>query len=629
METTAAPRPRVPAFVQHVLAALAYLGLSLFYLRPIWRVFRDHIAPDPGDPWLVLVILKWGMHQIRLGMPDFWNLPFFYPARGVTTFSDSLLGPAAIGTLLTSLFPGITPVAVYNFFLFSSFVLCAWGTWYVLRRSGTGAAAAFLGGCIFAFSSYRWDQMSHAQMLLMGFIPLTLWTWDRLLEAPSLKRAALFFLLFLLHVTGGSYLAYMILFPMTVILAVRAPGLLRRERLRSALRVLIPIGVACALLLGAIFFPYMKGAASRARSNLEIQVYGATLASYFTASYFMPRTGKWTEDWRRNENSLFAGILPTLLIGAAAVHGWRTRRQAPVRPLSRAQKATLAVLAALALAGFVRGEIATWSFFKIEQYPPYGFDYRLSAVGLALGLVALGLRRWWGGNWPLRLSDLSPWERGLLFSGVLTFFLTFPLVYEPLMRWIPGLSGMRVSARFYSFVSLPIAWFAARELDRRLRRVGSPVLRPIAAAALGIFLLVELMPSRFQWFLTPPDGDYPPVYQWLARQKDVEAVLELPMVDDTTDIGYMVYASRHWRPLVNGFSGYIPDVYARFRGSCCYPVPSPEQLAMLRDSGVTHILLHRQALVRDWAWKILADFEKQEGVTLEYDDGGDRAYRIQ
>src|SRR6185295_3366256 len=162
------------------------------------------------------------------------------------------------------------------------------------------------------------------------------------------------------------------------------------------------------------------------------------------------------------------------------------------------------------LTGFVRGEIATWSFFKVEQLPSHGFDYRLSATGLLLGLVALGLRRWWGGNWPLRLADLSPWERGLLFSGVLAFFLTFPIVYEPLMRWIPGLSGMRVSARFYSFVSLPIAWFAARELDRRLRRVGSPMLRSIAAAGLAAFLLVELAPSRFEWTSTPPDGDYPP-----------------------------------------------------------------------------------------------------------------------
>lgn len=629
METTPSSRPRVPDLVQHALAALAYLGLSLFYLRPIWRVFGDHMGPDSGDPWFNLTVLKWGMHQMRLGMPDFWNMPFFFPSRGVTAYSDNLLGPAAFGTLATTLFPGVTAVAVYNFFLLSSFVLCAWGVWYVLRRSGTGAAAAFAGGCIFAFSSYRWDQTSHLQMLLMGWIPLTLWTWDRLLEAPGWRRAAVFLLFFALHVTGGSYLAYMILFPMAVVLAIRAPGLLRWERLRPALRVLIPTGVVSALLLGALFLPYVRGSSTRARSDLEIQVYGASLVSYFTPTSAMLLTGALAEDWRRNENSLFAGILPTLLLGAAAVHGWRTRRQAPLRPLSRGKRVALAALAALALAGMVRGEIATWSLFGVEQYPPHGFDYGLSAAALALGFVALGLRRRWGGNWPLRLADLSPWEHGLLVSGILTFFLTFPIVYEPLMRWIPGLSGMRVSARFYTFVSLAIAWFAARELDRWLRHLGAPVLRSSVAVAFAALLLIDLAPSRFPWFPSPPDGDFPPVYHWLARQPGVDAVLELPLVDNSTDISYMVYATRHWKPLVNGFSGYLPDVYTRFREACCWPVPNPGQLATLRDWGVTHILLHNRALDRDWSWQILASFEKREKVTLLYDDGGDRVYLIQ
>ena len=54
METPAAPRSRVPAILQHALAALGYLALSLVYLRPAWRVFRTHIAPDPADPWFNL-----------------------------------------------------------------------------------------------------------------------------------------------------------------------------------------------------------------------------------------------------------------------------------------------------------------------------------------------------------------------------------------------------------------------------------------------------------------------------------------------------------------------------------------------------------------------------------------------
>lgn len=628
MEEAPSSRPRVPVLVQHVLAALAYLGLSLAYLRPIWRVFSDHIAPDPGDPWFNLTVLEWGMHQMRQGMPDFWNMPFFYPSRGVTAYSDNLLGPSAFGTLFTAVFPDAGAVTVYNLFFLSSFVLCAWGTWYVLRRSGAGVVAAFLGGCIFAFSSYRWDQTSHLQMLLMGWIPLTLWTWDRLLETPGWRRAVVFFLFFLVHVTGGSYLAYMILFPMAVLLAIRAPGLVARERLRSALKVLIPTGVACVLLLGVLFLPYLKGSGSRARSPREIQTYGASLVSYFTPAPQMLLTGKPAEPWRRHESSLFAGVLPTLLIAAAAFQGWRNRRQPPLRPLSRAQKGTLALLAALALAGILRGEIATWSLFGVDPPPVHGYDYDLPAAGLALGFVAFGLRRRWGGNWPLRLTGLSAWERGLLFSAALCFFLTFPIVYQPLMEWIPGLSGMRVPSRFYTFVSLAIAWFAAREVDRRLKHASSRSLRSAVAALAVAALLVDLAPSPFEWIPTPPERDFPPVYQWLARQNDVAALLELPIPDNPTDISYMVYATLHWKPLVNGYSGYIPNLYARFRESCCWPVPSHNQLEDLRNWGVSHILLHNQALNKDWSWQHLNAFEKREKVTLLYDDGGDRVYRI-
>jgi uncharacterized membrane protein (UPF0136 family) len=627
VETAAAPRPRAPV-LQHALAALAYLVVSLVYLRPIWQVFGDHIPSDPGDSWFNLTMLKWGMHQVRLGMPDFWNLPFFFPSRGVTAWSDNLLGPAAIGSLLTTLLPGMTAVAVYNLFYLSSFVLCAWGTWFVLRRSGAGAVAAFFGGCVFAFSSFRWSQAPHIQVLLMGWIPLTLWTWDRLLEKPAGKRAFLFFLCFVLHVTGGSYLAYMILFPMMILLAIRAPGLVGRERWRSALKILAPTGIACVVVLGVLFLPYSRGSGSRARSRLEIQQSGASLASYLT-----PASNLWwaasVQPWQRNENALFAGLLPTFLITSAGLRGWRTRRQVPVRPLSRGRIALLAGLTALALAGFVRGEIATWSIFKVEDLPAEGFDYRLAATGLLLGVAALGLRRLWGGNWPLRPTDLPPWERGLLFSGVVCFLLTFPIVYQPLMQWIPGLSGMRVSARFYSFVSFAIAWFAARELDLRLRGTGAPVLRRTASVLLLLVLLAELTPSRLEWVPTPPEGDYPPVYHWLARQQNIEAVLELPMVDFNAEISYMLMATRHWKPLLNGFSGYFPDPYLRFREGCCWPVPNPRQLAVLRDWGVTHILLHRRALDQDWSWQALATFEKGENVKLEYDDGEDRVYRIQ
>jgi hypothetical protein len=627
----APPRPRLPGQVQHALAALGYLALSLVYLRPIGRVFRTHIAPDPADPWFNLTVIEWGIRQMRMGLADFWNLPIFFPAPAVTTYSDHLIGPAALGALFTAVFPNA--IAFYNLLFLGSFVLCGWSTWYILRQFGTGAAAAFLGGCMFAFSPIRWDQLSHLQILLMGFLPLMLWSWDRLLTVPGWWRAAVFLAFYALHVTGGAQVAYMSHFCLAAIAVVRVSESLSAEQLWSALKILIPTGAVCGWLMATLFLPYLQESRHRTRPVSEIRHYSGTLSGYVTPATVSLYTTPWVEKHlRRAESTLFAGILPTLLVVGAALGGWRRRRQAPLRPLSTRQKLLLALLALLTLAALVRADLGTWDHWNrwVANLPPEDFDYDLPALGLALGLVALALRRRWGGNWPLRLADLPVWECGLLASGITCFFLSLPIVYLPLMRWVPGMDGIRTPARFAALVSLTVAWFAARELDRLLRRPGvSRTARLALTAAAGLFLIAEMTPKALSWYRTPLPDDLAPVYRWLARQDDVNALLELPFGGINTEIAYMAHQRGHWKPLVNGYSGYLPDHYMKLRGACCWPVPDPAQLELLRGWGVTHILLHASALQEEQSWQNLDAFEKREKAEIVFDDGADRVYRIQ
>lgn len=617
----------------HTLALLSYLTLSLLYLRVTWERFSTHIPADLIDPVFILYMLKWGMHQVEVALggawPDFWNAPFFFPTQQIATYSDHVLGPAVLSAAFTALYPNA--IAAYNLLFVGSFVLCGWGTYAVLRWSGIGGAAAFLGGLMYAFSSFRWDQMSHLQVLLAQWIPLVLWSWHRLLAQPSARRALVFLGFYLLHVTGGSYLAYMIHFPLMALLLAHRSELLepgQRRSLRALLRVLVPAVLTACLVAVPLYLPYARNAERRGfeRTAEEVRRYGASLASFLTPTASNLYAGSWAVVWQRPENALFPGFLASglLIVGAAA--GWRRRRSPPVRPLSRGRSALLAGLAGLALTGWILGEVRTWSVFAPDTVskPPGSGD--VHAMLLTAGLAALLLRRRWGGNWPLRLADLDPWTRGLLAAGILCFLLSFPTIYLPLRQAIPGLGALRVPARFYPFLSFIFAFFAAGTLDRLLSHAGARG-RKWAVALAGAFLLVEVAPKWVNWAPLPREEEFPPVYAWLAQQDEVEALLELPLRDPATEVRYMYLGTRHWKPLVNGYSGDFPRPYQMIQQTG-WPTLTPAAIELLRTWEVTHLVVHWRRRWPPWKRAAYRDLQARGDIALEKTFGQDRIYRI-
>src|SRR5260221_6140715 len=53
----------------------------------------------------------------------------------------------------------------------------------------------------------------------------------------------------------------------------------------------------------------------------------------------------------------------------------------------------------------------------------------------------------------------------------------------------------------------------------------------------------------------------PEVYKRLNELPASTIVVELPLGEPAFDIRYMFYSTTHWRRLVNGYSGGIPDDY--------------------------------------------------------------------
>jgi hypothetical protein len=336
--------------------------------------------------------------------------------------------------------------------------------------------------------------------------------------------------------------------PLLALFAVRARDLWRERR--TALRSLLPAGLACAAVTAAVFVPYLLAPGHPERSEREIRTFGASPLSYLTPSDRNLYGDVWPAAARRPENSLFFGIAATGLALLAAWRGLRARRMPDPAP------------------------------------PP-------------------------------------PWERGLLLGGAACVLLSFPIFYLPLMKVVPGLSGMRVPARFAALAAFPVVFFAARELDRRLG--GSRA----AAALVAVLLFFDLAPRRIDWLPLPPESRFPAVYHWLARRTDVDGVLELPLLGPARDISAMYFATLHWKPLVNGYSGYIPDRYGYLVRDCCDPIPDPQQLAQLRLWGVTHVLVHKNDFPARWERRWLRRWALEPGIAIEYEDAADLVYRIQ
>jgi hypothetical protein len=113
---------------------------------------------------------------------------------------------------------------------------------------------------------------------------------------------------------------------------------------------------------------------------------------------------------------------------------------------------------------------------------------------------------------------------------------------------------------------------------------------PLAAAALVIIVNGEAMraPIGYVWF-----DRVPQIYKVLESEPSaVIAELPFPMPSQWFLNGpYMVNSTGHWRPMLNGYSGFRPASYERSY-EAMREFPSDQSLLTLHELGVTDIVVH-------------------------------------
>jgi hypothetical protein len=165
--------------------------------------------------------------------------------------------------------------------------------------------------------------------------------------------------------------------------------------------------------------------------------------------------------------------------------------------------------------------------------------------------------------------------------------------YAVLYRWMPLLQGVRGAARFGFLALVAIAVLAGFGVAALRARCGTRAWWPVVVGILVVGVNAEALraPLRYR----PFDG-IPRVYESL-RDPSVLAVAEFPFFgpeDVLRNAPYVLNSTTHWKPLVNGYSGFVPRGYPVI-ADALRDFPGDRSRAELRRLAVTHVVVHLDA----------------------------------
>jgi hypothetical protein len=218
--------------------------------------------------------------------------------------------------------------------------------------------------------------------------------------------------------------------------------------------------------------------------------------------------------------------------------------------------------------------------------------------------------------------------RFYIAAAAFTFWLSFGPkagLYSVVYAGFPLLSLTRVPARLGVLVMLLLAVLAAFGVARLIERRRRPW---VWAGVLASAALLETTPVPLYLRPVPPT---PPIYDVLAALPP-GSVVELPFFWRSRDWSrhtlYMRMSTRHWKPLVNGYSDYFPPDFVQ-NAPKIHAFPAPVSLEILRRYPVRYLLVHMDMYEPRGRAIIDAGVEQLRGQLRPLASvGGDRLFEL-
>jgi hypothetical protein len=179
--------------------------------------------------------------------------------------------------------------------------------------------------------------------------------------------------------------------------------------------------------------------------------------------------------------------------------------------------------------------------------------------------------------------------------------------------------GLRAAARFGNLFLLAVAMLGGIGLAQvRVRWL---------AIALLILVNVESLCAPFDY---RPFNGIPAIYQLLADEPGPVVLAEQPFFPRWAVFEngpYVLASTAHWRPLMNGYSGYTPESYQHYAEAFWY-FPQDWAIQAMKDAGVTHVVVHPARFAHDNQEVLPVLDQRSDFELMAIGDGGIRLYRL-
>jgi hypothetical protein len=588
-----------------------YLAVAIAMTWPLAIRLTTALA-DLGDPFVNTWILDWVCHALTHAPLDLYNSPIYYPGHLSLAYSENLVGVALL--VLPFQLAGVPPIAVYNIAMLLGFALSGYGMFVLARLIVKSAPAALVAGVIFAFVPFKFDHLSHLQLIWSGWIPLILAGVIAYWRNPGKRTAAWIAAAFVMN--GLTNVHYFLFGSLTAALTIVTFAILDPRRHRRFWLTLIAAFVIGGILLTPFLIPYRIVAKEygMVRSEGEARSGSASAHAWLVTNSRSVIYGKLgPADWHRHEMQFFPGVVALLLAGIGAL-SW---------PKSAAQPRNRATAQPLLNAFIVLAAIATWLGIITDRIEWSIAGHRILSFSSAdipatLLVILLVIRfRHVRSEYPERWAAALWVAIGVLGSfGMNAFFHAF------LYRRIGIFAAIRAPVRWAVIAYIGIAVFAAFGTLALMRRK-VPAMAIVALATIDLWFA----PRWEQAVPTPA-----PVYRWL-KQTRVAPLIELPMAGGS-EFNYLLGSTVHHLPQFNGISQFSAPLHATLRTKNDALQFDDEFLALLEQNGCKLVIVHVHALgetsgaIRSWLAKELAAGRLEYLRSFDHEIGGDFVFGV-